>query len=60
MGPNGSGKSTLANAIMGHPGLEVTEGEISFKGKDITEATPEERSRKACSWPSSIRSRSPA
>jgi Fe-S cluster assembly ATP-binding protein len=27
MGPNGSGKSTLANAIMGHPGLEVTEGE---------------------------------
>ncbi|HUZ29639.1 MAG TPA: ATP-binding cassette domain-containing protein, partial [Solirubrobacteraceae bacterium] len=26
MGPNGSGKSTLANAIMGHPGLEVTEG----------------------------------
>ncbi|MCW2958091.1 MAG: sufC, partial [Solirubrobacterales bacterium] len=27
MGPNGSGKSTLANAIMGHPSLEVTEGE---------------------------------
>ena len=26
MGPNGSGKSTLANAVMGHPGLEVTEG----------------------------------
>ena len=26
MGPNGSGKSTLANAIMGHPGLEVTDG----------------------------------
>ena len=25
MGPNGSGKSTLANAIMGHPGLEVTQ-----------------------------------
>ena len=30
MGPNGSGKSTLANAIMGHPGLEVTDGEIIF------------------------------
>jgi Fe-S cluster assembly ATP-binding protein len=45
MGPNGSGKSTLANAIMGHPGLEVTEGEIRFDGEDITEADPDERSR---------------
>jgi Fe-S cluster assembly ATP-binding protein len=45
MGPNGSGKSTLANAIMGHPSLEVTEGQIVFDGKDITEAAPDERSR---------------
>jgi Fe-S cluster assembly ATP-binding protein len=45
MGPNGSGKSTLANAIMGHPAYEVTEGTITFKGEDITEASPEERSR---------------
>ena len=45
MGPNGSGKSTLANAIMGHPALEVTDGEIVFEGEDITEADPEERSR---------------
>jgi Fe-S cluster assembly ATP-binding protein len=45
MGPNGSGKSTLANAIMGHPGLEVTEGEILYKGEDITEAGPDERAR---------------
>ena len=45
MGPNGSGKSTLANAIMGHPALEVTEGTITFKGTDITEADPDERSR---------------
>jgi Fe-S cluster assembly ATP-binding protein len=45
MGPNGSGKSTLANAIMGHPGLEITEGTITFKGEDITEAAPEDRSR---------------
>jgi Fe-S cluster assembly ATP-binding protein len=45
MGPNGSGKSTLANAIMGHPGLDVTEGQIFFKGEDITEADPDERSR---------------
>ena len=45
MGPNGSGKSTLANAIMGHPALEVTDGEIVFEGEQITEADPEERSR---------------
>jgi Fe-S cluster assembly ATP-binding protein len=45
MGPNGSGKSTLANVIMGHPGLEVTEGEILFDGQNITGADPDERSR---------------
>jgi Fe-S cluster assembly ATP-binding protein len=45
MGPNGSGKSTLANAIMGHPGLEVTEGQILLDGQDITEADPDERAR---------------
>jgi Fe-S cluster assembly ATP-binding protein len=43
MGPNGSGKSTLANAIMGHPNLDVTEGQILFDGEDITEADPDER-----------------
>ena len=45
MGPNGSGKSTLANVIMGHPNLEVTEGEILFDGEDITGADPDERAR---------------
>ncbi|MDX6718240.1 MAG: Fe-S cluster assembly ATP-binding protein [Solirubrobacteraceae bacterium] len=45
MGPNGSGKSTLANAIMGHPNLEVTEGQILFGGQDITEADTDERAR---------------
>jgi Fe-S cluster assembly ATP-binding protein len=45
MGPNGSGKSTLANVIMGHPGLEVTEGQILLKGEDITAADPDERAR---------------
>jgi Fe-S cluster assembly ATP-binding protein len=45
MGPNGSGKSTLANVIMGQPNLEVTEGQIFFKGEDITEADPDERAR---------------
>ena len=45
MGPNGSGKSTLANAIMGHPGLEITDGTIAFQGEDITETDPDERAR---------------
>ncbi|MDQ3723279.1 MAG: Fe-S cluster assembly ATPase SufC [Actinomycetota bacterium] len=45
MGPNGSGKSTLANAIMGHPSLEVTDGQILFGGEDITEADTDERAR---------------
>ena len=45
MGPNGSGKSTLANVILGHPGLEVTEGQIIFKGEDITEADTDVRAR---------------
>jgi Fe-S cluster assembly ATP-binding protein len=43
MGPNGSGKSTLANAIMGHPALEVTDGEIRLRGEEITESAPEDR-----------------
>jgi Fe-S cluster assembly ATP-binding protein len=45
MGPNGSGKSTLANAIMGHPALDVSAGEIVFDGTEITGADPEDRSR---------------
>ena len=45
MGPNGTGKSTLSYAIMGHPALEVTEGEILFDGKDIGELATDERSR---------------
>jgi Fe-S cluster assembly ATP-binding protein len=45
MGPNGSGKSTLANAIMGHPSLDVTDGEIRLRGDDVTEVDPEERAR---------------
>jgi Fe-S cluster assembly ATP-binding protein len=45
MGPNGSGKSTLANVIMGHPNLEVTDGQILFGGEDITEADTDERAR---------------
>ncbi|HBA85346.1 MAG TPA: Fe-S cluster assembly ATPase SufC [Verrucomicrobia bacterium] len=45
MGPNGSGKSTLANVIMGHPGYEVTGGEIVYKGLNLLDMEPEERAR---------------
>lgn len=45
MGPNGTGKSTLAYAIMGHPDYEVTEGQIIYKGEDLLEMRPDERSR---------------
>ncbi len=46
MGPNGTGKSTLAYALMGHPSYEVTEGEVIYKGENILELEPDERSRK--------------
>lgn len=45
MGPNGTGKSTLAYTLMGHPNYTVTEGEILFKGKNVLELEPDERSR---------------
>lgn len=45
MGPNGTGKSTLAYTLMGHPSYEVTEGEICFKGQDLLDLSPDERSR---------------
>jgi Fe-S cluster assembly ATP-binding protein len=45
MGPNGTGKSTLAYVLMGHPSYEVTEGEVIFKGMNILELKPDERSR---------------
>ena len=45
MGPNGSGKSTLASTLLGHPSYEITEGTITFKGEDITEAEPHERAQ---------------
>jgi Fe-S cluster assembly ATP-binding protein len=45
MGPNGSGKSTLAYVVAGRPGYEITQGEILFEGRDVTEMTPDERAR---------------
>ena len=45
MGPNGSGKSTLAHVLMGHPAYEVTAGEVTFKGENVLDLEPDERSR---------------
>ena len=45
MGPNGTGKSTLAYTLMGHPSYTVTEGEVVFKGQNVLELEPDERSR---------------
>jgi Fe-S cluster assembly ATP-binding protein len=43
MGPNGSGKSTLASVLAGREEYEVTDGEISFQGKDLLELDAESR-----------------
>lgn len=43
MGTNGAGKSTLSNVIVGNPAYEVTEGTITFDGKDLLAMKPEER-----------------
>ena len=43
MGQNGAGKSTLSNVIVGHPAYEVTQGSITFNGKDLLGMNPEER-----------------
>lgn len=43
MGPNGSGKSTLANVLAGREGYEVTEGSITYKGKNLLDMAPEVR-----------------
>jgi Fe-S cluster assembly ATP-binding protein len=45
MGPNGSGKSTLAYVLAGRPGYEVTQGTVTFDGKDMLAMPVEERAR---------------
>ena len=45
MGPNGAGKSTLGHVIMGDPAYTQTAGTIAFDGKDMTELSPDKRSR---------------
>ncbi|MAT40361.1 MAG: Fe-S cluster assembly ATPase SufC [Ectothiorhodospiraceae bacterium] len=43
MGPNGSGKSTLAQVLAGHEGFEVTDGSVTYEGKDMLELSAEDR-----------------
>ena len=45
MGPNGSGKSTLASVLAGRDIFKVTGGKVEFKGKNLLNLSPEERSR---------------
>ena len=61
MGPNGSGKSTLANTILGHPHYEVTQGDILYKGRELSR--PGSRTNvlvPGCFSPSNIRTPFPA
>jgi len=42
MGPNGSGKSTLAQVLARRDAYEVTEGSITYEGRDLLAMKPEE------------------
>ncbi|CAM8952332.1 unnamed protein product [Rhodiola kirilowii] len=44
MGKNGSGKSTFAKVLVGHPDYEVTGGSVTFKGENLLDMEPENRS----------------
>jgi Fe-S cluster assembly ATP-binding protein len=45
MGKNGSGKSTLVQVLAGRETYEVTEGTVTYDGKNILELSTEERAR---------------
>lgn len=45
MGPNGSGKSSLASVLAGREAYEVTDGSVTYLGKDLLEMSPEVRAR---------------
>ncbi len=45
MGPNGSGKSTLAHVLAGRDGYQVTEGEVTYEGRNLLAMAPEDRAR---------------
>jgi Fe-S cluster assembly ATP-binding protein len=44
MGPNGSGKSTFSKVLAGHPSYSISNGDVFFKGSNILDLEPEERS----------------
>ncbi len=43
MGPNGSGKSTLASVLAGQESYEITDGNVTFNGRNLLAMAPEER-----------------
>src|SRR5919201_36977 len=45
MGPNGSGKSTLASVLAGREGYEVSEGTVTYLGRDLLAMEADERAR---------------
>src|SRR5689334_24961443 len=45
MGPNGSGKSTLAAVLAGRDGYEVSEGTVTYLGRDLLSMPADERAR---------------
>ena len=45
MGPNGSGKSTLASVLAGRDGYEITQGSVTYLGRDLLEMPADERAR---------------
>ena len=45
MGPNGSGKSTLAHVLTGREGYEITDGSVTYEGKDLLAMESDERAR---------------
>jgi len=45
MGPNGAGKSTLSSVLAGKNEYTVSQGSVSFDGKDLLEMSPEDRAR---------------
>jgi Fe-S cluster assembly ATP-binding protein len=45
MGPNGAGKSTLSHVLSGKPGYTVTEGKVTYQGKDLLDMPAELRAR---------------
>jgi len=43
MGPNGAGKSTLGNVLAGREGYEITQGSVTYNGRNLLELEPEQR-----------------